>query len=238
MESVHNILNTKYGIRLLAPSYVDNYFNGALMHIFNPSTKENGGIFSQPQQNHICRLGRSPCLAYWAKRASTDRRHAANTGIRVVAEPPRTRAWAGLGGRRNAGPSCRDEGLGIPDCRHVIGQTDRNRRTRGSKSARDGRHSHGSAHTRQAVNILSTSAPDRSPLHALIGRRANLPPTVSSLCVFAARQDGRDTLTGVTPRATCCHSSRPASRESLRQRQAPARRTPPKKPRKVSETLR
>ena len=49
MESVHNILNTKYGIRLLAPSYVDNYFNGALMHIFNPSTKENGGIFSQPQ---------------------------------------------------------------------------------------------------------------------------------------------------------------------------------------------
>ena len=49
MESVHRILNTKYGVKLLEPPYVDNYFGGALMHIFNPDTKENGGIFSQSQ---------------------------------------------------------------------------------------------------------------------------------------------------------------------------------------------
>jgi cellobiose phosphorylase len=33
----------------MAPSYVDHAFDGALMLLFNPSTKENGGIFSQPQ---------------------------------------------------------------------------------------------------------------------------------------------------------------------------------------------
>ena len=49
MESVHRILNTPYGVKLLEPPYVDHYFDGALMHIFNPDTKENGGIFSQTQ---------------------------------------------------------------------------------------------------------------------------------------------------------------------------------------------
>ncbi|MBR5370593.1 MAG: N,N'-diacetylchitobiose phosphorylase [Oscillospiraceae bacterium] len=49
MESVHSILNTPYGAKLLEPPYVDHYFSGALMHIFNPDTKENGGIFSQSQ---------------------------------------------------------------------------------------------------------------------------------------------------------------------------------------------
>lgn len=49
MESVHSILNTKYGVKLLEPPYVNHYFGGALMHIFNPDTKENGGIFSQSQ---------------------------------------------------------------------------------------------------------------------------------------------------------------------------------------------
>ena len=49
MESVHKILNTPYGVKLLEPPYVDHYFDGALMHIFNPDTKENGGIFSQTQ---------------------------------------------------------------------------------------------------------------------------------------------------------------------------------------------
>ncbi|MBR6102457.1 MAG: N,N'-diacetylchitobiose phosphorylase [Ruminococcus sp.] len=49
MESVHEILNTPYGVKLLEPPYVDHYFDGALMHIFNPDTKENGGIFSQTQ---------------------------------------------------------------------------------------------------------------------------------------------------------------------------------------------
>ncbi|MBS6444909.1 MAG: N,N'-diacetylchitobiose phosphorylase [Ruminococcus sp.] len=49
MESVHSILNTPYGAKLLEPPYVDHYFDGALMHIFTPDTKENGGIFSQSQ---------------------------------------------------------------------------------------------------------------------------------------------------------------------------------------------
>ncbi len=49
MESVHEILNTPYGVKLLDPPYVDHMFDGALMHIFNPDTKENGGIFSQSQ---------------------------------------------------------------------------------------------------------------------------------------------------------------------------------------------
>jgi cellobiose phosphorylase len=49
MESVHRILNTPYGVKLLEPPYQNHYFNGALMHIFNPDTKENGGIFSQSQ---------------------------------------------------------------------------------------------------------------------------------------------------------------------------------------------
>ncbi len=49
LESVHRELNTPYGVRVMAPSYVDHAFDGALMLLFNPSTKENGGIFSQPQ---------------------------------------------------------------------------------------------------------------------------------------------------------------------------------------------
>jgi N,N'-diacetylchitobiose phosphorylase len=49
LESVHRELNTKYGVRTMAPSYVNHAFEGALAILFNPSTKENGGIFSQPQ---------------------------------------------------------------------------------------------------------------------------------------------------------------------------------------------
>lgn len=49
LESVHRELNTPYGVRVMAPSYVDHAFDGALMLLFNESTKENGGIFSQPQ---------------------------------------------------------------------------------------------------------------------------------------------------------------------------------------------
>lgn len=49
LESVHRELNTPYGVRLMAPSFVDHAFPGALAILFNPSTKENGGIFSQPQ---------------------------------------------------------------------------------------------------------------------------------------------------------------------------------------------
>jgi cellobiose phosphorylase len=49
LESVYRELNTAYGVRTMAPSYVDHAFDGALAILFNPSTKENGGIFSQPQ---------------------------------------------------------------------------------------------------------------------------------------------------------------------------------------------
>ncbi|MCR5822815.1 MAG: N,N'-diacetylchitobiose phosphorylase [Lachnospiraceae bacterium] len=49
LESVHRELNTKYGARVMAPSYREHAFDGALALLFNGSTKENGGIFSQPQ---------------------------------------------------------------------------------------------------------------------------------------------------------------------------------------------
>ncbi len=49
LESVHRELATPYGCRLMNPSYVEHAFDGALALLFNPSTKENGGIFSQPQ---------------------------------------------------------------------------------------------------------------------------------------------------------------------------------------------
>lgn len=49
LESVHRELNTPFGVRLMAPSFADHAFPGALAILFNPSTKENGGIFSQPQ---------------------------------------------------------------------------------------------------------------------------------------------------------------------------------------------
>ena len=49
LETVHKELNTKYGVRVMAPSFKDHAFEGALALLFNGSTKENGGIFSQPQ---------------------------------------------------------------------------------------------------------------------------------------------------------------------------------------------
>jgi cellobiose phosphorylase len=49
MDLVHSELNTKYGARLMAPSYRRHAFDGALALLFNPSTKENGGIFLQSQ---------------------------------------------------------------------------------------------------------------------------------------------------------------------------------------------
>ena len=49
LDTVHRRLNTPYGAKLLDPPYVEHYFDGALMHIYNKDTKENGGIFSQSQ---------------------------------------------------------------------------------------------------------------------------------------------------------------------------------------------
>lgn len=49
MESVHSILNTPYGAKLMDPPYREHFFDGALMQCYNADTKENGGIFSQSQ---------------------------------------------------------------------------------------------------------------------------------------------------------------------------------------------
>lgn len=49
MESVYRLLNTPNGIELMAPCYKKHYFDGSAMKLFNPTTKENGGIFCQPQ---------------------------------------------------------------------------------------------------------------------------------------------------------------------------------------------
>ncbi|MBR3494123.1 MAG: N,N'-diacetylchitobiose phosphorylase [Clostridia bacterium] len=49
MESVHRELNTPNGVELMAPCYRKHYFEGARMRLFNPTTKENGGVFCQAQ---------------------------------------------------------------------------------------------------------------------------------------------------------------------------------------------
>jgi cellobiose phosphorylase len=49
LDLVHKELNTKYGARLMAPPYRKHAFDGALALLFNPGTKENGGIFLQSQ---------------------------------------------------------------------------------------------------------------------------------------------------------------------------------------------
>ena len=49
MDSVERELNTPYGAMVMYPPYVKHGFDGALMQCFNKCTKENAGIFSQPQ---------------------------------------------------------------------------------------------------------------------------------------------------------------------------------------------
>lgn len=49
MDSVYRELNTKHGAMLMTPAYKDHPFDGSHMILFNASTKENGGIFSQSQ---------------------------------------------------------------------------------------------------------------------------------------------------------------------------------------------
>jgi cellobiose phosphorylase len=49
MDLVYKELNTKYGARLMSPPYRKHAFDGALALLFNPSTKENAGIFLQSQ---------------------------------------------------------------------------------------------------------------------------------------------------------------------------------------------
>ncbi len=49
METVHELLNTPNGLELMTPCYKKHAFQGAAMLLFNPTTKENGGIFCQTQ---------------------------------------------------------------------------------------------------------------------------------------------------------------------------------------------
>ena len=49
MDSVERELNTPYGAMVMYPPYKEHGFDGALMMCFNACTKENAGIFSQPQ---------------------------------------------------------------------------------------------------------------------------------------------------------------------------------------------
>jgi len=49
METVHEILNTKYGAMLLYPSFKKYGLPVARMALMNPGTKENASIFSQSQ---------------------------------------------------------------------------------------------------------------------------------------------------------------------------------------------
>ena len=49
MELVHERLNTAYGAVLMDPPFHKTGFPGALARIYNPGSKENAGIFLQPQ---------------------------------------------------------------------------------------------------------------------------------------------------------------------------------------------
>jgi ABC-type Mn2+/Zn2+ transport system ATPase subunit len=49
LQTAHDGLNTPYGLEVMHPSYRFGAFDGARMLLFNPGTKENGGVFCQPQ---------------------------------------------------------------------------------------------------------------------------------------------------------------------------------------------
>lgn len=49
MDTIHEGLNTPWGMRLMSPPYKEHPFEGAQALLFNPGLKENGGIFLQPQ---------------------------------------------------------------------------------------------------------------------------------------------------------------------------------------------
>ncbi len=49
LGTANKLLNTNYGLEVMTPAYRHHAFDGARMILFNPSTKENGGIFCQIQ---------------------------------------------------------------------------------------------------------------------------------------------------------------------------------------------
>ena len=69
LDSVERELNTPYGAMVMYPPYDKHAFEGALMHCFNRTVKENAGIFSQTQGWLIlaeAKLGRGDkAYMYW-----------------------------------------------------------------------------------------------------------------------------------------------------------------------------
>ena len=49
MQTAYEKLNTPYGLEVMTPAYRYHAFDGARMILFNPGTKENGGVFCQIQ---------------------------------------------------------------------------------------------------------------------------------------------------------------------------------------------
>ena len=49
LQTAYEQLNTPNGLELMTPCYKEHAFDGAAMLLFNPTTKENGGIFCQSQ---------------------------------------------------------------------------------------------------------------------------------------------------------------------------------------------
>ena len=49
LDTTEKLLNTPNGVELMTPCYKEHAFDGAAMLLFNPTTKENGGIFCQAQ---------------------------------------------------------------------------------------------------------------------------------------------------------------------------------------------
>ena len=73
LDSVERELNTPYGAMVMYPPYDKHAFEGALMHCFNRTVKENAGIFSQTQGWLIlaeAKLGRGDMAYKYWKEAS------------------------------------------------------------------------------------------------------------------------------------------------------------------------
>ena len=49
LETANRLLNTPYGMQVMYPPYRHEGFDGTLMLLFNPGSKENGAVFCQPQ---------------------------------------------------------------------------------------------------------------------------------------------------------------------------------------------
>ena len=49
MDTANRLLNTPNGLEVMTPCYREHAFDGARMVLFNPGTKENGGVFCQIQ---------------------------------------------------------------------------------------------------------------------------------------------------------------------------------------------